>query len=47
MEVHHFTYGIILLKNELESAHTSPSDYSLLEIWMGGGINVLNNPRGM
>ena len=47
MEVHRFTYRIILLKNELESAHTSPSDHSLVEIWMGGGIDVLNNPRGM
>ena len=32
MEVHHFTYRIILLKNELESAHTSPSDYQFISV---------------
>lgn len=41
MEVHHFTNEIILPKNELESDHTSRSNYSLLDISVGGGTNVL------
>lgn len=45
MDVRHFTYEIILPKNELESDHTSRSDYSLQEMRVSKGTNI-NNAMG-